>query len=226
MIRFVGATVNPDHEVGAIQVSVRACAVSLALSGLIVVGALPWHPSIFERPIDQVVHGFGAWTLLHVLAVVVVVLALIGAAGLVAVHDGHMGRLGQAGLVVTLVGVVGTAALTATEAIVFPVLADRAPTLLAIDGPLVRSPLFIATGVLALGWPLGLAILGLAAAKSRVFGRAPGIVLAVSGPLLVGLEGPFVPIAGVLSGVLFGIAQVWWGWLLWRSATGPEPIFA
>jgi hypothetical protein len=68
---------------------------------------------------------------------------------------------------------VPTAALSASEAIVFPVLADRAPTLLAIDGPLLSSP-----------------------------------------------EGPFVPVAGALSAVPFGITQIWWGLLMWRSAVG------
>ena len=148
------------------------------------------------------------------------------AVGLVAAHGGRLGRLGQAGLIVEVVGVVMTAALAAIEAIVFPVLADRAPTLLAIDGPLLGSPLFIGAGVLALGWPLGLALLGLAAARSRVFDRSPGILLAVSGPLFLGLEGPFVPVVGGLSAVLFGVAQMWWGLLLWRSAVVPEPTAA
>lgn len=162
------------------------------------------------------------WTLLHAVAVAAVMLGLCGAVGLVAAHSGRLGRLGQVGLIVEVVGVVMTAALAANEAIVFPVLADRAPTLLAIDGPLLRSPLFIGAGVLALGWPLGLALLGLAAARPRVFDRPPGILLAVSGPLFLGLEGPFVPIAGALSAVLFGGAQMWWGWLLWRSSAEPE----
>ncbi len=78
----------------------------------------------------------------------------------------------------------------------------------------------------ALGWPLGLALLGLAAARSRVFDRPPRILLAVSGPLFLGLEGPFLPIAGALSAVLFGVAQMWWGLLLWRSAGVPEPTAA
>jgi hypothetical protein len=159
---------------------------------------------------------------LHAIGVLVFILALIGAAGLVAVHHGRLGRLGPVGLFVTLVGVFGAVSLSAVEAIVFPVLADRAPELLAFNGPLA-SPLFIAAGVLALGWPLGLAILGFAAARARVFPRAPGILLAISGPAFLALAGPFVPIAGVLSAVVFGASQIWWGWLMWRTAR-PEPI--
>jgi hypothetical protein len=207
---------------GGLRVSVRASAVALAVSGLVVAAGTPWHPNILDRPVDQAVRGFGAWTLLHAIAAVAVILALFGASGLVAAHSGRLGWLGQTGLIIEVVGVVMTAALAMTEAIVFPVLADRTPALLAIDGPLLRSPLFIGAGVLALGWPLGLALLGLAAARSRVFDRLPGILLAVSGPLFLALEGPFLPIAGALSAVLFGVSQIWWGSLLWRSAIAPK----
>lgn len=191
---------------------------SLGLSGLLVAAGTPGHPSIFARPVAEVVHEFGPWTLLHLLAVGAVVLALFGAAGVLAVHEGTLGRLGSAALVVEVVGVVATAALASAEAIVFPVLADRAPALLALDGPLLSSPLFLGMGVLALGWPLGLALLGLAAARSGVYGRSPGILLAVSGPLFLALAGPFVPVAGALSAVVFGVAQLWWALLLWRGA--------
>lgn len=201
-----------------LRVSGRVSAVSLAVSGFVVAVALPWHPSIFAHPVDEVVRDFGAWTALHAIGVVVFILALIGAAGLVAVHEGRMGRLGQAGLTVTLVGVVGASVLSAIEAIVFPALADRAPEFLAIDGPLFTSPLFISAGVLALGWPVGLSLVGVAAARAGVFPRAPGVVLAVSGPAFLALGGPFVPVAGLLSAVVFGGVQVWWGWLLWRAA--------
>jgi len=196
----------------------RPAAVSFGTGGLLVAAATPWHPSIFARPVDEVVRGFGAWTLLHLLLMVAVVLALFGGAGLVAAHNSRLGRLGQVGLVVTVVGVVPAASVAAMEAIVFPALASSDPTLLALSGPLLTSPILVALGILALGWPIGLALLGLAAARSRVFPRAPGVLLALSGPLFLALEGPFVPVLGLLSAVAFGVAQLWWALLLWRSA--------
>ena len=196
------------------------------MSGLLVATVAPWHPSIFDRPVDEVVQGFAVWTVLHATMVVAPVLALFGAVGLVAVHEGRLGRVGEVGLVVEVVGVVATSALAATEALVFPELAVHAPTLLAVDGPLLASPLFIALGVLALGWPLGLSMLGLAAARSDVFGRAPGLLLAVSGPMFLALAGPFVPVAGVSSAIVFGGAQMWWGLLLWRAARMPAATAA
>jgi hypothetical protein len=183
----------------------------------------PWHPNVLERPVDQVVHTFGAWAPLHLTLVAAVILALFGAAGLFTAHNGHSGHLAKAGLIVEVVGGVAAASLFAAEAIVFPVLADHAPTLLALDGPLVASPLFIGVGVLALGWPLGLSLLGLAAARSGVLNRTAGILLAVSGPLFLGLAGPFVPVAGALATVTFGGGQIWCGLLLWRAALMPPP---
>jgi hypothetical protein len=208
----------------SLQVSVRASGLSLGVSGFVVAAVLPWHPSIFDRPLDEVVRGFGAWSALHAIVVFLLSFSLIGAAGLVAVHEERMGRLGQAGLLVTLVGVIGAAGAAAIEAIVFPVLADRAPQFLALDGPLLTSPLFISAGILALGWPLGMAMLGAAAARAGVFHRAPGVLLAVSGPLLLALDGPFVPVAGPLSVVVFGVAQMWWGWLIWGTADVSEMV--
>jgi hypothetical protein len=134
-----------------LRVPARTAAVSFGISGLLVAAATPWHPSIFARPVDEVVHGFGAWTLLHLLLMVAVVLALFGAAGLVGAHSGRLGRLGQVGLVVTVVGVVAAASVAAIEAVVFPVLASSDPTLLALSGPLLTSPILVALGILALG---------------------------------------------------------------------------
>lgn len=224
---LVGGAPGRDHEqMSVLQVSVRASAVSLGVSGFVVSAGTPWHPSIFDRPVDEVVRGFGAWTALHAVGVLVVILALVGAVGLVAVHEGRLGGLGQAGLLVTLVGVVLVSGLLAVEAIVFPVLVDRAPELLALDGPLLTSWLFIGAGVLGLGWPLGLAMLGVAAARAGVFHRAPGVLLAVSGPVFLALAGSFVPVAGQLSAVVFGVAQMWWGWLMWRAADVPARVDA
>lgn len=202
-----------------LPISVRVSAVCLAIGGLIVAVAIPWHPSIFDRPVHDVVHDFAAWTLVHVALLFGVVLAFVGAVGLVGAHQGRLGRLGQVGLVLTLVGMIGAIVLFGVEAIAFPVLAAENPELLAIGGPLLGSPLVIGAALLVLGWPLGLAILGMAAAFARDFNRAPGMALAITAPAFLALSGPFVPIAGALSAIAFGLVQVWWGWLLWRTAT-------
>lgn len=203
----------------AIQVPVRVSALSLAVSGAVTAALVPWHPSIFDRPIDEVVRDTPAWQSIHVAAVCVFALSFIGAAGLVAAHDGKLRLLGSVGLTLSFAGVIGGSALGFLEALAFPVLADTAPQLLELDGQLFTSWLAIGAGLLTLGWALGLAVIGVAAARAAMFPRTAGVLLAVSGPAYLALGGPFVPVAGVLSGVLFGAVQLWWGWLMWKSVS-------
>ena len=80
-------------------VSVRASAVSLAVSGFIVAAVTPWHPSIFDRPVDGVLLESVAWSPLHAIGVPVYILALVGAAGLVAAHPGRLGSPGTVELI-------------------------------------------------------------------------------------------------------------------------------
>lgn len=208
-----------SNDMLSVQVPIRVSAVSMAVSGLLVAGTTPLHPNILTGPVSEVVKDTPIWTGLHVLVLVSIVLAFIGAAGLVAVHGNRLGKLGQAALAATLAGAVGGSAVMALEALAFPMLADRNPELLALDGPLLTSPAIIGLGILVFGWPLGLATLGAIAARARVFPRAPGILLAVGAPAFLVLAGPFVPVLGVLSGMAFGAAQVWWGWTMWRSGS-------
>ncbi len=118
---------------------------------------------------------------------------------------------------------IGGVALGAVEALAFPALAERAPDVLELEGPLFTSWLFIGAIILFVGWVLGLAIIGVAAARAAVFPRIAGVLLAVSALAFLALGVPFIPVAGIVSGAVFGAAQIWWGWLMWRAAL-PEPI--
>jgi hypothetical protein len=199
---------------------VRPAAVSLAVSGALVACALPLHPSILDRSVDAVVRDTPLWEPIHVALMLVVALAAIGAGGLVAVHGGALGRLGRTGLILTLIGSYAGFALSASEAFFFPAMAAQAPGLLQLQGPHVEAVPLIGLGLLSACWPVGLGLLGLAAARAAVFPRFAGIMLAGTALAFLGLGLPFVPIAGVLSELLFGAVQVWWGVLLWRAAAG------
>jgi hypothetical protein len=209
--------------VGTLTVPLRAAAVSLAVSGLLVAVLLPLHPSIFARPVGDVVADTPLWVLIHFAGVVVFPLAVVGAAGIVAAHGDRMGRLGRIGLLVTFVGAFCGTGLAALEAVAFPVMAELNPEALAIDGPIILSWEFITLGALALGWPIGLALVGLAASRAGIYPRSPGLILAIAGPLWVLLAGPFVPIAGELASALFGAVQVWWAILVWQTANRLRP---
>jgi hypothetical protein len=207
--------------VATLAVPLRAAAVSIAASGLIVAALLPLHPSIFDRPVAEVVGDTPLWAFIHLIGVVAFPLAVVGAAGIVAAHGERMGRLGLIGLAVTLFGTAGTMAVAGLEAISFPELAARDPEVVAIDGPIFTSWQFWVLGAIAAGWPLGLSLVGLATARAGGFPRAAGVLLALAGPLFMALAGPFVPVADPLASLLFGGVQVWWGVLLWRAATRP-----
>jgi hypothetical protein len=201
-----------------LRVPVRVSAVSLTLSGIVVAILLLLHPSILDRPVGDVVRDTDVWQPLHVAFALMFPLAFIGASGLVALHGDKLRTLGRVGLVCSFAGAIGGAGLGTVEALAFPVLAERAPDVLELQGPLFTSWPFIVIIILTVGWVLGLAIIGIAAARVAVFPRAAGVLLAVSATAYLALGFPFVPVAGMISGALFGAAQTWWGWLMWKSA--------
>lgn len=211
---------SPPREypngVPVVRVPLRVSAVCMAISGLLVAATTPLHPNILTNSVSASVEGTPLWTAIHLALLIAIALAFVGACGIVAAHHNRLGRWGQAALAASLAGSVGGSAVMGLEAIAFPILATEAPELLALDGPLLTTPTMIGVGILLLGWPIGLTILGIAAAHTRVFPRSAGILLALGGPAFFALEGPFLPVLGVLSALLLGGAQLWWGWLLWR----------
>jgi hypothetical protein len=195
----------------------------MAISGLLVAGTTPLHPNVLTNSVSESVEDTPLWTALHICMLASITLAFIGACGIVAVHGNLLGRWGQSGLAASFIGAVGGSAVMGLEALAFPILAVQAPELLSLNGPLFISPAMIGLGTLIVGWPLGLTILGVTAARARVFPRGAGILLAIGAPAFVALAGPFLPVLGALSGLTLGAAQLWWTWLLWRSASIPTP---
>ena len=198
-------------------------AVSMAISGLLVAGTTPLHPNIFTSSVSQSVEDTPLWTALHVCMLMSIALAFVGACGITAAHGKRLGHWGQTALAASLIGTVGGSAVMGLEAVAFPILAVKAPDLLSLNGPLFTSPAMIGVGPLIIGWPLGLTILGVTAARARVFPSSAGILLAIGAPAFVALAGFFLPVFGVLSGLTLGAAQFWWAFLLWRSASIPAP---
>lgn len=215
-----------EHQ-GTLRVSLRGTGIAMALSGLVLMALVPLHPTILgDRKIAAVVLDTGSWRAIHVGLALSSVLGLFGAVGIVAAHGGRLGRLGQHALVATIVGTITTACVAYIEATTFPVIAGTAPGLLDFDGPILGSVLLRAMAAPALGYPLGFAALGVAAARVGVHQRA-GRALMATALGFAAFEGLFVPVLGVLSTVAFSAAQVWWGWLLWQadasSLEAPRP---
>ena len=167
--------------------------------------------------------GFGAsslqtlWPAVHIAWVLATIVTLFGLAGLVARHGAALGRLGITGAVIAVPGLVVAAGLFLTEAFVFPVLAERDPALLDLDGPFLGSTALRLTAGLAGLWFVGLVLVGIAIERARVLPRGTGMLLAVGTVLFAALEGPFLPIAGEIAVVVFSAAQIWLGRALLSS---------
>lgn len=63
-------------------------AVSFGVTGVLLIAVTFLHPSIFDRPVSDVVLESAAWsTPVHLAGLVVFVLAVFGATGFVAAHE-------------------------------------------------------------------------------------------------------------------------------------------
>lgn len=189
--------------------SVRWSGLCLVASGLLTVPVVA-HPNIFRKGFAEASQSW-FWTPGHTAGLAVAALSLLGLAGVSTRFGARLGRLGAVGLVLAVVGLVATAGLVAVEAFAFPLLARTDPALLDLDGPLVGSAVFRAVGGLALLWLVGEALVGVALERARVMHRGGGALLAGGALSFAAFEGPFVPVLGLLSVVLFAAAQIWFG---------------
>lgn len=205
-----------------LRVPLRICAVALGFSGVAWAVATSFHPSIFGTDVAGVVRDTAAWEQLHLIVMAGSIAAIVGAAGIVAAHERRLGPCGDAALGLTVIGASVTAAIMFTEAFAFPALADRAPELLELDGPLVGSPAVRLTVAMAGGWPAGLVVLGVLAARSDLAPRAGRwLVIATVGFVVLG--GPFVPVVGLLAAYGSAAVHLWWSQILWSTARRAVP---
>jgi hypothetical protein len=188
---------------------IRWSGLGLVGAGVLTLSAL-WHPDIFETGLVAV-SAEPSWVLGHVAGMLVVVLTLLAVAGCAARLGPAVGRLGAVGAVLAVVGLVATAGLMAIEAFAFPVLAREAPALLDLDGPLLGTAAIRAVGGLALLWFVGLCCVGVATERAGVLPRGPGWLMAVGVVAFAAFEGPFVPVLGPVSVVVFAAGQAWFG---------------
>ena len=198
--------------------SVRWAGVCWILAGL---GTLTVviHPDILDIGLAEAA-GTPLWIPVHATGLAVVALSLGGIAGLAILHGRRWGRLGTVAVAVTVVGLVAATGLAALEAFAFPAVARADPGLLDFDGPIAGSLGFLVLAGLAVLWLLGSALLGVAVARAGVLPRAPALLLAVGAVSFAVFEGPFVPVLGTASVVLFGAGQIWLGVVLAREGRG------
>jgi len=156
----------------------------------------------------------------HAVGVVSYVLILLGLPALYGAESQRMGRLGLTGFLVAFTGIT-LLAISSLYGFIAPVLAAEAPkTLDAINAYL---PVVILNGLAAVGFIAGFVILGIAVARSRVFPRWSGILVAVGAPsFLVGaamalLISPAIWSVAVLGSLVFGSGLAWSGYWMWAK---------
>lgn len=200
----------------SIDLPLRLSAAAFGVSGLCWAIATSLHPNIFKGDLAETVNHTGSWQVIHLVVLGGCILAIGGTAGIVALHEGGLGRPGDWAFVGIVVGAVITASLMFTEAFAFPLLAETAPHLLELDGPLLGSLPLRSLLVVAGAYPIGLGALGVLAGRANVNPAAGhGLVTAVVGYLV--LAGPFLPVVGIIASWALAAAHLWWAAVLWNA---------
>jgi hypothetical protein len=192
---------------------VRAAGTCLIAAGVLIAGAV-FHPDIFEISFADAALGSPYWTAWHAAWLSATILSLFGLAGLAARHGALLGALGVTGLLLAVPGLVLTACAAYYEAFLFPPLARADPALLDWDGPLLGSTMIRVIGGLALLWLAGLLLVGIAAWRTRVVPPGAAALLSAGAAGFGAFEGPFVPVLGVISVLVFAAGHIWLGYAL------------
>lgn len=197
---------------------VRGGGMVLAAGGLLLVVATVLHPSQ-ETPVT-ILETEVRLVSSHAVGVVSYVLILLGLPALYGAESQRMGRLGLTGF---LMAFAGTALLAISSMFGFlaPVLAAEAPS--TIDEIGLYLPVVVFNGFAVVGFIAGFVILGMAVARSRVFARRSGILMAVGAPThLVGagialLGSPAFWFVAILGSLALGSGLAWSGYRMWAK---------
>jgi hypothetical protein len=198
---------------------VRLSGVALAVGGVSIAAFVLSHP--WDRFVGAEVARTDQWRVAHTLHFVGAMFSLLGLYGLYASQRERLGRLGLAGFVIAFCGTamfVGTGMLTA---FVWPMLAEKAPGVIARHGAMFDQPALLALSITAITVSIGYVLFAFATLRAGVLPR-DGIVLLAVGAVL-GMAPPHplgpMPWAGlVLGGVLYGLGGVRLGLALWSAA--------
>jgi hypothetical protein len=191
----------------------RLAGLSLRIGGFCT--ALFW---ILAIPIGSFV---GAGAARHPLWIPSQLMHIVGALstlfGLLGLFAAERRRAGQLGLVGFALAVLGTALLLADgliALIVFPAVAERAPELLASDGPLNQGSVLAAFIVIAATTMIGYVTFGVASLRAGQFPHS-ALILWIVGAVLFNLPpGPVPMVVLATGGVLWGVSAIWLGGML------------
>ena len=157
------------------------------------------------------------WVAEHTLGIVAMSLVLLGLLGIQARHALRADRLAWIGFTLALVGTAYLVGDLRFDAYLFPIIAQEAPELTAIPGPLFTESTAVIiplTEVLFFG--LGFVLLGLAIMRIGQWPRWAGLLLVVGAPLFI-VGPPISWLVFALGAILFGIGFSWLGFVVWSA---------
>ena len=180
---------------------------------------------VLVHPWDQLVGSAAArtaqWRTAHTFHFIGALFALLGVVGIYAQVRDRVTTLGAVGFVVSFIGnalFLGTGMITA---FIWPMLAMHAPATVEQGGAIFSAPVSaIAFLLTAVAMTIGYVMFGIALTRARAFPFVAIVMLVVGAILGMIPPHPVTPFpwaALVLGGVLYGIAMIWIGSLLWRG---------
>ena len=196
----------------------------LAAGGLLFIVATVLHPSQ-ETPIT-IIETETRLVGSHAVYIVSYLLILLGLAALYGKEPQRLGRTGFIGFLTTFTGT-ALLAISSQFGFIAPVLAAEAPA--TLDKIILYEPVVIFNGIAAISFMAGYVAFGTAIAKSGVFPRWSGILVAVGAPLhLVGfgiaqLGSPGLWFVAILGSLALGSGLAGCGHSVWAGQSSDLP---
>jgi hypothetical protein len=196
----------------------RWSGLALVAGGLLMAVATVLHPSR-ETP-ATILHAEVRLVAAHVLFTLSYLLVLLGLPGLYGAASVRMGRLGFVGFVLAFLGTM-LIAVSGNFGFLAPVLAAESPG--TIDAINRYPPEVALNGVAFIGFVVGFVIFGVAMAKTAIFPRSSGVLVAVGAPsqvvgfALAQLVSPALWALAVLGSVALGAGLGWPGYRIWQQ---------
>jgi len=157
------------------------------------------------------------WFMLNFSALILTILTPISILGFYAKQIESVGKLGLIGFLLVYLGGMLYVGMQFDEVFTWPILAEYAPALIDIKGPMFTDPTFsLAYTSMALLFIPGLILICIATARAKILPKWGAILLAVGGPFAYG--GIMVPQILRASGAVLGaIGFIWLGLALYND---------
>lgn len=202
---------------------IRAAGLSAMAAGIIFAGIQPIHPPDVLASVNT-----SAFIIITSLKTVMSIFGLFGIAGLYARHVEKTGWLGLAGYLLLTIFYAVQMCFSFAEPTILPLLTSVAPTFVesvmgmasGAGGPMNLGAFEVIYRSITVLYLLGLLLFGMAIFRARILSRWAALLLAVSGPLAVGMSLLPHQIAR-LAAMPMGIALVWLGYALFTERRAP-----